>query len=114
MGFRYECSANRLGDALSIMRTIFLGHTTTERQEDEASIMRILISPEANRQKMMKFIQELKENYCPEDISCIPDNATSVTHVGLMQATDMRSMDRKAWDPEAPETIGIYHAYIRG
>ena len=117
MGFRYECSAHRLGDALAIMRTIFLGHATTECQEDEAAIMRILISPEANRQKMMEFIQELRENYCPAapaDLSCISDNVTSVTHVGLMQATDMRSMDRKAWDPEAPETIGIYHAYIRG
>ena len=67
---------------LPIMRTMFFGHTTTECQEDEASIMRILSSPKANRQKMMEFVQELRENYCPADLSCILDNATSMADAG--------------------------------
>ena len=62
----------------------------------------------------MEFIQELMENYCPADLSCIQDNTTSVTHAGLMQATDMRSVDSKAWYPEVPETFSLCHTYIWG
>ena len=70
---------------LPIMRTMFFGHTTTECQEDEALMMKILSSPEARRQKMMEFFQELRENYCGStstapQISRDLDNATSFTH----------------------------------
>ena len=39
--------------------------------------------------------------------------ATAVTNAGLLQATDLRSVDYKAWQPEVLEAIGLYHAYIR-
>jgi len=31
-----------------------------------------------------------------------------------VQATDLRSVDCRSWNPEVPDTIGLYHAYIRG
>jgi hypothetical protein len=27
---------------------------------------------------------------------------------------DLRTIDSKEWSPELPETIGLYHAYLRG
>ena len=114
MGFRYECGANRPGEALPVLRTMFFGHTATECQDDDAAIMRLLSDPEGIRRKMEEFIQELRDAYQPADLSCIPDNATVVTSTGLMQATDLRSVDCKPWAPELPESIGLYHAYIRG
>ena len=114
MGFRYECGPNRPGDGLPVLRTMFFGHTATECQDDEAAIMRLLSDPEGNRRKMAEFVQALEADYQPAELSCIPDNATAVTNAGLLQATDLRSVDCKAWHPEVPEAIGLYHAYIRG
>lgn len=114
MGFRFECGANRPGSALPVLRTMFFGHTATECQDDDASIMRLLADPEGNRRKMEEFIQELKDSYQPADLSCIPDNATALTGAGVLQATDLRSVDCKPWVPEVPECIGLYHAYVRG
>lgn len=114
MGFRYECSAHRTGDALPVNRTMFFGHTATECQDDEAAIMRLLSDPEGNRRKMAEFIQELKDGYRPAELACIPDNATVSTGGGLLQATDLRSVDCRPWYPEVPDVIGLYHAYIRG
>ena len=114
MGFRYDCSANTLGDALPISRTMFSGHTASECLDDDAAIMRLIADPEANRKKMAAFLEEVKADYNPPDLTCIPDNAATVSQAGVMHATNLRSMDCKPWTPELPDTIGLYHAYIRG
>jgi hypothetical protein len=114
MGFKYECSSHSLGDVLPVVRTMFFGHTAVECLDDDASIMRLMSDPEGNRIKMMAFMKRLSDEAVPADLDCIPDNATSVTSAGLLQATDLRSVDCKHWNPEPPETIGFYHAYIRG
>jgi hypothetical protein len=114
MGFRYECNAHIPGGTLPITRSMFSGHTASECLEDDMAILRLMSDHEGNKRKMAEFLEELKANYCPAELSCIPDNATAITSAGLMQATDLRSVDCKAWTPEIPETIGLYHAYIRG
>ena len=114
MGFRYECPAYRPGNALPVLRSMFSGHTAVECLEDDASIMRLLSDPEGNRRKMQEFAQELAASYLPAELACIPDNATALTSAGMVQATDLRSVDCKPWVPETPECIGLYHAYIRG
>lgn len=114
MGFKYECPAHSSGDVLPVVRTMFFGHTAVECLDDDAAIMRLMSDPEGNRQRMMAFMKRLREEGVPADLDCIPDNATSVTSTGLLQATDLRSVDCKPWHPEPPETIGFYHAYIRG
>ena len=114
MGFRYDCGAERAGDTLPVSRTMFSGHTASECLDDDAAIMRLIADPDENRRKMSDFLQEVRANYNPPDLSCIPDNATAVTQAGLMHATDLRSVDCKPWAPELPDTIGLYHAYIRG
>jgi hypothetical protein len=114
MGFRFECSAHITGSSLPISRSMFFGHTASECLEDDTAILKLMSDKESNKRKMAEFIEELKANYNPADLICIADNATTITNAGLMQATDLRSVDCKRWTPEVPETIGLYHAYIRG
>lgn len=114
MGFRYECDAGITGDTLPVSRTMFSGHTASECLDNDSDIMRLIAQPEENRRKMAEFLEEVKANCNPPDLTCIPDNATTVTQAGLMHATDLRSVDCKPWAPELPDSIGLYHAYIRG
>jgi hypothetical protein len=114
MGFKYECSAHSTGNVLPIVRTMFFGHTAVECLEDDASIMRLMSDPEGNRERMRAFMARLRSEESPADLDCIPDNATALTSTGILQATDLRSVDCKPWRPEPPETIGFYHAYMRG
>jgi len=114
MGFRYECGAYCSGDVIPVVRTMFFGHTAVECLDDDAAIMRLMSDTEGNQARMREFIGIIKALNMPADLDCIPDNATCLTHTGLMQATDLRSVDSKPWKPEPPESIGLYHAYIRG
>ena len=114
MGFRYDCPAETTVDALPVSRTMFSGHTASECLDDDAAIMSLIAQPDENRRKMAEFLEEVRANNNPPDLTCIPDNATTVTHAGLMHATELRSMDCRPWNPELPDTIGLYHAYIRG
>lgn len=114
MGFRYDCNATRPSGVLPVSRSMFSGHTASECLDDDAAIMRLICDPEGNRKKMAEFMEEIKAAYNPPDLSCIPDNATVITQSGFMHATDLRSVDCKPWTPELPDTIGLYHAYIRG
>jgi hypothetical protein len=114
MGFKYECPAQRTGDVLPVVRTMFFGHTAVECLDDDAAIMRLMADPASNKERMKSFLKRLAEKEMPAELDCIPDNATSLTNKGLLQATDLRSVDCKPWHPEPPETIGFYHAYMRG
>jgi hypothetical protein len=113
-GFRYECRADCKGDVLPVARTMFFGHTAVECLDSDASIMTLLADHEGNRRKMRELLDSLKANYNPPDLDCIPDNSTTVTQSGVIQSNHLRSVDCKPWIPEVPESIGLYHAYIRG
>ena len=113
MGFKYECPAHSTGDVLPIVRTMFFGHTAVECLDDDIAIMRLMSDTEGNRKRMQAFLARVRENTMLADLECIPDNATALTNTGILQATDLRSVDCKPWRPELPETIGFYHAYIR-
>lgn len=114
MGFRFDCGSDRSGDILPISRTMFFGHTASECLDDDTAIMRLIANPEENQRKMREFMEEIKAEYNPPDMTCIPDNAAVITQAGFMHATDLRSVDCRQWTPELPDTVGLYHAYIRG
>jgi hypothetical protein len=76
--------------------------------------MRIISDPEGNKQRMQEFIEEIRAAHNPPSLSCIPENATTISQTGFMRAADLQSVDCKPWTPELPDTIGLYHAYIRG
>ncbi len=95
MGFRYDCDAQTIGSALPVSRTMFYGRTSSECLDDDAAIMRLIADPEENRRRMTGFLEEVRANYNPPDLTCIPDNAITVTHAGVMHASDLRSVDCK-------------------
>ena len=114
MGFRYKCRDSQPGDALPIVRNMFFGHTAVEFRDDDAAIMRLMADLIENRRKMAEFMESVRRNDRPADLDCIPDNATVLTHSGIIHSTDLRSADSKPWNLELPESIGLYHAYIHG
>lgn len=114
MGFRFTCHAHAKGNYLPVVRTMFHGHTLVECQADEALIMRLMSSQEQNRGLMLEFLQEVERDCVPASLDCVPENASTVTRHGTIQATGLLTVDSQHWTPELPERIGVYHAYIRG
>jgi len=115
MGFRYTCNAHVQGGCLPVVRTMFHGHTLVECQlADEALIMQLMSEPEKNRERMRSFLAGVEEACVPASLDCAPENASSHTDHGVVEATGLLTVDSRGWTPEPPERIGIYHAYIRG
>ena len=116
MGFKYECNGMvpHSGGSLPVVRNMFFGHTAVECIESDSAIMQLMSDPERNRAIMAAFMEKLHREYRPPELDCIPDNATAMSSNAILQATDLRSVDCTPWNPEPPEMIGLYHAYIRG
>ena len=114
MGFKFTCNAYTSGNNLPVVRTMFHGHTLVECNADEALIMRLMSEPELNRQRMLEFLKKVESECVPASLECVPENASSVTTQGTLQATGLLTVDSQHWTPELPERIGIYHSYIRG
>jgi hypothetical protein len=94
---------------------MFHGHTLVECQgADEALIMRLMSEPVENKARMLDFMRRVEDECVPATLDCVPENASSVTTHGTVQATGLLTVDSQHWTPELPERIGIYHAYIRG
>ena len=114
MGFRFTCNQYVPGNTLPVVRTMFHGHTLVECQADEALIMRLMSEPGQNRGRMQEFLQRVERECVPASLDCVPENASSVTQHGTVQATGLLTVDSQHWTPEVPDRIGLYHAYIRG
>ena len=115
MGFRFTCNAFALGNCLPVGRSMFHGHTLVEcQQADEALIMRLMSEPRQNQERMRSFLTAIEEACTPASLECVPENTSSLTHHGTLEATGLITVDSHPWTPEVPDRIGIYHAYIRG
>jgi hypothetical protein len=114
MGFRFTCNAYATGNHLPVVRTMFHGHTLVECQADEALIMRLMSEPDKNRQAMQEFLAGVEADCVPASLECVPENASSLTPHGTLEASGLLTADSQHWTPETPERIGVYHAYIRG
>jgi hypothetical protein len=114
MGFKFTCNAFAVGNTLPVVRTMFHGHTLVESQADEALIMRLMSEPEQNKERMLAFLKAVEEEAVPATLDCVPENASTVTHHGKVEAQGLLTVDSQHWTPEMPDRIGVYHAYIRG
>jgi hypothetical protein len=115
MGFRFTCNAYAAGNHLPVVRTMFHGHTLVEcPAADETLIMQLMSQPAQNRTKMLEFLRGVEDECVPASLECVPENASSMTMHGTLEATGLLTVDSQHWTPELPERIGIYHAYIRG
>jgi hypothetical protein len=114
MGFRFTCNAHAKGNHLPVVRTMFHGHTLVEAQAPEAQIMELMADPARNRERMLAFLQQVERACVPASLDCVPENASSHTRHGTLEATGLLTVDSQHWTPEVPERVGVYHAYIRG
>ena len=114
MGFRFSCNKYASAGCLPVVRAMFHGHTLVECQADEALIMRLMSEPSENRARMLGFMRQVESECVPASLDCVPENASSVTQHGTVQASGLLTVDSQHWTPELPERIGVYHAYIRG
>jgi hypothetical protein len=118
-GFRYTCPAQKTAVDLPISKQLFFGHTATECEEHEDAIIRLMSTPVANQSTLRRVLQDIAEECQPPTLDCIPENASFVTaapdgrHAVTCQASGMKTMDSAHWTPETPDSIGIYHAYVR-
>jgi hypothetical protein len=113
-GFMFECAGGATGSCLPISRRMFYGHTLSECSDGEGAILRLMSSGAENRARMQGFMEQVARECVPASLQCIPDNSDAITEHGVMQGTGLRTVDCKHWTPGMPETIGIYHAYLRG
>jgi hypothetical protein len=70
---------------------------------------------------MHKLLQELSTSCIGHEASfdCVPDNADALagTHGSSLRVSyvcGMRAVDSRRWLPEPPQTVGLYHAMVRG
>ena len=113
-GFRFDCDASSPGSCLPVVRSMFFGHTLVECGNKEEAILRLMGQTAENRERMRAFLERVEAECAPATLECIPDNASSVTQNGRVQAQGLWSVDSRPWTPEVPDRIGLYHAYIRG
>ncbi len=117
-GFRYQCSMHASGACLPISRKCFFGHTAVECGWQGRQILELMLEGDNNRRKMLEFLRDTHRDCSPGTLDCIPDNSDTLLHTSQRQylhsSSDLRTVDCKSWTPEVPESIGLYHAYLRG
>ena len=120
-GFRLTLASDILARAMPMTRSMFHGHTCAEIDvaAAEAVCMRLLCTPVAElRATMLSFcakVHSASQGREPS-LACVPSNATSPLSGASMLLYAPRSKnvrDSRAWCPELPSRIGIYHAYSR-
>jgi len=135
MGFRFTVGAHAPANVLPLVRNMFHGHTLVECQAGTERILAMMSNPRLNRERMLAFLKGVRADCVPATLDCVPENHSSHTERGVLQAQGLLTMDRWAgtfsqngnelldtpfligsthWTPEPPERIGIYHAYVRG
>ena len=68
---------------------------------------------------LRRVLEDVAAECVAPTLDCIPENAgfIATTNDGrpavACQASGMRTMDSAHWTPELPDSIGIYHAYVR-
>jgi len=73
---------------------MFHGHTLVECQADEELIMRLMSQPEENKRLMLEFLNKVESECVPATLDCVPENASSVTTQGTIEAQGCLTVDR--------------------
>ena len=120
-GFKFAAPTDSSATVLPINRKMFFGHTMTECSSSicvNSDVIELLRRQDECRELMREFLQEIHEQSKKNRASfdCIPQNVDAhLTNFNDTLAIEQkRSTDAKAWVPELPESIGLYHTYTRG
>lgn len=125
-GYKYITSAQSLTETLPLSRKMFFGFTATEcvpmnprtDMSTNTDAIRLLSNPEWCTDTMQLFVEQLRgiPSSNTADFECIPHNADNSGHCEVNDVSNtgrQRSKDSKEWNLDLPDSIGIYHAFVR-
>lgn len=130
-GFQLTVPGQAKGGILPINRNMFHGTSLFEVSCNpksggivNADIMRLLQTGNI-RQEMQALMHAISTAAQGKEASfrCVPDNVDlmssvrsdgSVMEAGVARTTGKRNVDFVAWEPELPNSIGLYQAFCRG
>jgi hypothetical protein len=122
-GFVQRVDCDVMGSALSIHRNMFFGHSLFEctSQDDVINKDVVRLLGNDNRSLMRDLLRkiETKGKGLEASFQCIPENIDAITgshgnYAKISYARGKRAVDSKHWEPEIPNTVGLYHAMVRG
>lgn len=114
-GFVYACSDAHLDvSQLPLSRETFHGHTAVECTcGSQSDIVRLL---QQDAQELCRQMKAFVDMVCQRakvgpvaTLTCKPDSEDAIR-----TRNHEVSMDSRPWVPEMPQTIGLYHAFVRG
>jgi len=114
-GFRQEVDNNDLASSLCVNRSMFFGHSLFEVKcgDDLVNEHVVRLLGQDNTGVMKELMDSFEGGRYPM-FHCIPDNADAVMDSKISYARGKRSVDSRPWDPDAPQSVGLYHAMVRG
>jgi hypothetical protein len=127
-GYKYMTSEKSLIETLPLSRNMFFGFTATEcaastlntrvDMSTNNDAIRLLSKPSWCKDTMQLFVDHLRAlpSTNTADFECIPHNADSAQQPEVNDVSNtgrQRSKDSKDWNLDLPDSIGIYHAFVR-
>jgi hypothetical protein len=124
-GFMLSVPSKAKGGVLPINRTMFHGTSLFEvvckAGNFNADIMRLQQTTDI-RESMRRLMQQISDSSNDKVASfrCVPDNVDMLSSVradggsSVAKTTGKRSVDFAEWEPELPNSIGLYQAFCRG
>jgi hypothetical protein len=122
-GFKQVVPALELGSSLCVHRSMFSGHSIFECVSSDELINQDVVALMArdNVPDMQSLLRELASECVGREASfdCVPDNADALagsygSSIRVSYARGKRAVDSRQWLPEPPQTVGLYHAMVRG
>jgi hypothetical protein len=84
----------------------------------DGTVLQLAKDPSRNRRLMAEFLEEIDNSSSGKEatFACIPEQVqmlNTTTH-RVTSLSSRNATDSKDWEPELPDFIGIYHAFVRG
>lgn len=120
-GFRLTVCAEAKGSSLCVNRNMFFGHSLFECVAKDQIINQDVVRLMSRNN--VDDVKELMETFKHREVAtfdCIPDNTDAFAFsddlltMNVSYAKGKRSVDSKNWKPDMPQSMGLYHAMVRG
>jgi hypothetical protein len=125
-GFRYTCSASDKSHCLPMHRKMFFRTSMVECKTGGSDYsnneaLELISQQPIVKKRLLDLMKSIYEESIGSEasFSCMPDNTDDMEANHHQKAIVGSYMSRKTadcidWKPELPESVGLYHAYVRG
>lgn len=119
-GFRVSYPPHTSGKGLPINRRMFFGHTIAEVSSSpdvNSDFLKLVRDPKRCREQVRELMQRIDTESIGNEpsLECMPHNVQELVPEGRRaRVSNSLSVDSKAWKPELPDFLGVYHAFVRG